>query len=224
MMDEREKPLSEITLRSEVDVVIDVVAKSSKKIEIDLTRSSSISARVGEGASLSIVLAGEVTSDISIVRNIDLVGRGARIELLTACIVAPDVTFRCDDSVHVSADSTECIIDDRCVVQDQSQAIIRQLVTVDASVIDGVIETSICGVLLGDESRIRAIPELHIASNAVRAKHRVVIARPSKAMMAYFACRGIDGVVAKRMIADQLLCPILGFVTDRPRKTYRTYE
>lgn len=224
MMDEREKPLSEIALRSGADIVINVPARSSRKVEVDISQSVSISARVEAGARLSMILVGEVASDISIVRSVEIVGRGARVELFTACTVAPNMTFRCDSDIHVSADGATCIIDDRCVTQDQSKTIIRQRVVVDPLIADGVVETSTRGMLLGDKSRIRVIPELHIASNAVRAKHRVTIARPSKAVIAYFACRGIDSVTARRMVADQLLCPILGLATHRPYKTYRAYE
>ena len=84
----------------------------------------------------------------------------------------------------------------------------RQRVIVDPEIVDATVATSIRGMLLGDSARIRAIPELHIASNAVKAKHTVAISRPSRAMTAYFASRGIDAVVARTMLADQLLCPI----------------
>ncbi|MFA6017797.1 MAG: SufD family Fe-S cluster assembly protein [Patescibacteria group bacterium] len=224
MIDEREKPLSEVALRSGADIVISVPARSSRKVEVDISQSVSISARVEAGAILSMVLVGEVISDISIVRNVEIVGSGARVELFTACTVAPNVTFRCDDDVHISADGATCIIDDRCVTQDRSNAIIRQRVVVDSLVADGVVETSVRGMLLGDKSRIRVIPELHIASNAIRAKHRVAVARPSKAIIAYFACRGIDSMIARRMVADQFLCPIWGLVAHRSYKTYKTYR
>lgn len=207
MIDEREKPLSEI-VPSIAEQIFCVAAGAEQRIQIDPSKSASISARVEAGGMLSMIVAGVIDTDVSITRSIELVGKGAKVELLAACMVAPGVTFRCDDDVRVSADGAECRIDDRCVAQDRSKAIVRQRVVVEPSIVDATVETSMRGMLLGDGARIRAIPELHIASNAVRAKHAVAISRPTRAMTAYFALRGIDPVAARTMIADQLLCPI----------------
>lgn len=207
MIDEREKPLSEI-VPSTAEQVLVVAAGSEQRVEIDPSKSILISARVETGGMLSMIIAGAVDTDVLITRRIALVGTGAKVELLAACMIAPGVTFRCDDDIRVSTDGAECRIDDRCVALDQSKAIIRQRVEVDASITGAIVETSVRGMLLGDGARIRAIPELHIASNAVRAKHAVAISRPSRTMTAYFASRGIDPVAARTMIADQLLCPI----------------
>ena len=207
MIDEREKPLSEI-VPSIAEQIFTVAAGLEQRIRIDSSKSISISARVEAGGTLSMIVAGAIDKDISIVRRIELIGEGAKVELLAACLISPGVTFRCDDDVQVSADGAECRIDDRCVAQDRSKAIVRQRVIVDPEIVDATVATSIRGMLLGDSARIRAIPELHIASNAVKAKHTVAISRPSRAMTAYFASRGIDAVVARTMLADQLLCPI----------------
>ncbi len=207
MIDAREKPLSE-SVPSIAEQVFVVAAGSEQRVQIDPSKSSSISARVEAGGMLSMIVAGAIGVDVSISRSIELVGKGAKVELLAACMIAPGVTFRCDDDVRVSANCTKCTIDDRCVAQDGSKAIIRQRVIVDSKIVDATVETSMRGMLLGDGARIRAIPELHIASNAVRAKHAVAISRPTRAMTAYFASRGIDTVAARTVIADQLLCPI----------------
>lgn len=207
MIDERDKPLSEVAPMIAEQVFV-VAAGSEQHVEIDPSKSASISVRVETGGILSMIVAGAIDTDVSIARRIELVGKGAKVELLAACMIAPGVTFRCDDDVRVSANGAECRIDDRCVAQDQAKAIVRQRVVVDSSIVDAVVETSMRGMLLGDGARIRAIPELHIASNAVRAKHAVAISRPTRAMTAYFASRGIDAILARTMIADQLLCPI----------------
>ncbi len=207
MIDEREKPLSEVTPMIAKQVFV-VLAGTEQRVQIDPSMSTSISARVEAGGMLSVIIAGVVNEDISITRRVELVGRDAKVELLAACMIAPGVTFRCDDDVRVRASGTTCTIDDRCVAQGESKAIVRQRVVVDQDIVDATIETSVRGMLLGDGARIRAIPELHIASNLVRAKHAVAISRPSLAMTAYFASRGIDAIAARTMIADQLLCPI----------------
>lgn len=207
MIDEREKPLSEV-VPSVSERVIVVASGSEQRVEIDPSKSFSVSARVEAGGMLSMIVAGAIDADVSITRRVALVGDGAKVELLAACMIAPGVTFRCDDDVRVSAGGTECNIDDRCVAQERSKAIVRQRVVVDREIVDATVETSVRGMLLGDGARIRAIPELHIASNAVRAKHAVAISRPSRAMTAYFASRGIDALTARALIADQLLCPI----------------
>lgn len=207
MIDEREKPLSEVTPMIAGREFV-VAAGTERRIRIDVTKDASIFARVEAGGILLMSIVGAIDADMVIMRRVALVGVGARVELLAACMIAPGVTFRCDDDVRVSADSAECKIDDRCVAQDKSQAIIRQRVVVDPSIIDATVETSMRGMLSGDGARIRAIPELHIASSAVRAKHAVAISRPTRAMTAYFASRGIDAFTARNKIADQLLCPI----------------
>lgn len=185
-----------------------VAAGTEQRVQIDPSINVSIAAQVEAGATLSIIIAGAVDTDISITRSIELVGKGAKVELHAACMIAPGVTFRCDDDVRVHADEIACRIDDRCVAQERSKAIIRQRVVVDPEIIGATVETSMRGMLLGDGARIRVIPELHIASHAARAKHAVAISRPTRAMTAYFASRGIDALTARTKIAEQLLCPI----------------
>lgn len=208
MIDEREKPLSEGNESMMIDGVLCVAAGETQRVQIDVSTSSSFSVRVDAGGTLLMIIAGAIDTDVSIMRRVELVGVGAKVELLAACKIAPGVTFRCDDDVRVSANGAECIIDDRCVALDGSKAIVRQCVVVDPEIIEATVETSVRGMLLGDGARIRAIPELHIASNMVRAKHGVSISRPTQAMTAYFASRGIDALTARTLIADQLLCPI----------------
>ncbi len=208
-----EKPLSEspiIHLRSADFVLnIDVFAGAMISHRIDAARYSSISimARVHADASLSIFITGDVESDCTIDRSIFITGDAASVELSSSIRTIGNSRCNISDDVHLASNNSRCIIDNRVVAYDSSRAVIRERVIVNQMVSDGSISTAIRGMLVGENTSVRAIPELDIASNAVRAKHAVSISRPSKSALAYCATRGIHRDDAMRIIADGLLCP-----------------
>lgn len=204
MMHDPEKPLSEISTFP-VDR-LEIALGEDRRIVLDVTRGASLDVAIANDASFTIIGVGDVQSDVSFLRSITL-GKNARVQLLLACRIASGVTLRCDDIVRVVQDGAECVIDDRCVIDGDGRAIVRQHVVVEKEIHHAKVSTSIRSMLLG-RGRVRAIPELDIASNAVQAKHAVAIARPSASSIAYFASRGIDRAEAERALADQMLCPI----------------
>lgn len=213
MVHDHEKPLSEtpIAQSSISDFVLDIDVLSgmniSHRIDVASHSSISINARVHAGASLSIFVIGDVERDCVIDRAISVIGDSASIELSSS--IRTKGNARCDisDDVNVVANDSRCVVDNRVVAYDASRAVIRERVVVHQSVNSGNIATTIRGMLLGESSSVRAIPELDIATNMVSAKHAVSIARPSAAALAYCASRGIDRDDAMTMIADGLLCP-----------------
>jgi Fe-S cluster assembly scaffold protein SufB len=84
-------------------------------------------------------------------------------------------------------------------------------VVIDPHVHRAKVSTAVHAMVLKN-GRVRAIPELDIASNNVVAKHTVAIACPNPASIAYFASRGIDRGEAERVLAERLLCPISNLV------------
>ncbi len=209
----RHKPLSEspvIPLSSAdfvLDIDVDEGTSISHRIDVAFCSSISIVGRVHAGASLSILIIGDVKNDCVIDRAISIIGDSASIELTSS--IRTIRNSRCDisDDIEIIGNDSRCIIDNRVVAHDSSRSIIRERVVVHRSVNAGNISTAIRGMLIGDDSSVRAIPELDIATNAVTAKHAVSISRPSKSALAYCATRGIDRDDAMTMIADGLLCP-----------------
>jgi len=208
-----EKPLSEspIIHSASADFVLDIDVKEGTSIsyciEIASHSSISIAARVHAGASLSILIIGDVQKECVIDRAISVIGDNALVELSSS--IRTIGTARCDisDDVDIAANDSRCIIDNRMVAHDSSRSSIRERVVVNRMVNSGNISTAIRGMLLGEGSSIRAIPELDIATNSVTAKHAVSISRPSKSALAYCATRGIHRDDAMTIIADGLLCP-----------------
>lgn len=209
-----ETPLSEsaINLNNRDGFVldVDVLANTTATHQIDVTRHSKISivARLHANASLFILIIGDVESECVIDRSIELIGDGASVSLIS--LLRTKGASQCDisDDVHILSSKTKCIIDNRVVSEDSSRAVVRERVVVNQSVNSGEVSTSIRGMMMGDASSIRAIPELDIASNFVTAKHAVSIARPSESMVSYCATRGMTKAESMTMIADGLLCPI----------------
>lgn len=218
MIDSRLKPLSEVGARREAlgarleshDRVIMVGAGEELRIDIDVavTPKASFAIMLQEGASLTLVALGEAREDISIVRSIDCVGSNVSVRLLSALRVTGSANIVLDADVRVRADGSNCAIDDRLVIDDSSRSIVRHRMVVDRDVCDSSVSSSVQGMMLGEKAFIRAIPELDVCSNMIRAKHAVVIARPKPESIAYFAARGIDGVRATGLLAEQFLCPI----------------
>lgn len=204
MMEECEKPLSEVA--SDSGDFVEIPAGENRRIVIEVTQDTAIHAVVQGGASLTIIGVGKVAGKVVLIRSISL-GKHARLELLLACRVASGASLQCDDSIRLTHDNAHCSIDDRCAIEGNGRAIIRQRVVVAQHVRSVFVSTAIRGMVLG-KGRLRTIPELDIASNAVTAKHAVTIARPTASLIAYFASRGIDRSAAESMLADQFLCPI----------------
>lgn len=209
MIDSRLKPLSEVAL-DPTDRVITVGAGDELRIDIDVaaTPKASFAITLQQGASLTFVTLGEAREDISIVRSIDCVGSNVSVRLLSALRVTGSANIVLDTNVRVRADGSNCMIDDRLVADGFSRSVVRHRMTVDRDVCDSFVSSSVRGMMLGEKAFIRAIPELDVCSNMIRAKHAVAIARPKPESVAYFAARGIDEVRATSLLAEQFLCPI----------------
>lgn len=213
MVHDHENPLSEspIIHSRSADFVLDIDVEEGTSIshQIDVASCSSISivGRVHAGASLSVLIIGDVKNYCVIDRAISIIGDSASIELTSS--IRTIGNSRCDisDDVDIAANDSRCIIDNRVVAHDSSRSTIRERVVARRLVNSGNISTAIRGILIGESSSIRAIPELDIATNAVTAKHAVSISRPSKTALAYCATRGIDRDDAMTIIANGLLCP-----------------
>src|SRR3989338_7888969 len=174
-----EKPLSESPIVSLpiADFVLDMDVLSgmdiSHRIDVSSHASISIRARVHGGASLSILVIGDVDWDCVIARVVSVIGDSASIELSSS--IRAKGNARCDisDDVDITADDSRCVIDNRVVAYDASRAVIRERVVVHQSVNSGSVATTIRGMLIGESASIRAIPELDIATNMVSARHAV---------------------------------------------------
>lgn len=214
-----EKPLSEspIVRSSIAEYVLDIDVlprmNISHRIDVALYASISIAVRVHAGASLSIFVVGDLESDCVIDRAVTAIGDSASIELSSSIRMKGNARCEISDDVDISGNDSRCIIDNRVVAEDAARAIVRERVVVHQSVNSGNISTTIRGMLMGESASIRAIPELDIATNMVKAKHAVSISRPSTSALAYCATRGIDRNEAMTIIADGLLCPA-GSMTD----------
>lgn len=208
MIDVRKKPLSETSIVP--TEIFHVEKNQQQQVVLDLSHDSSIFARVADGASLTILAVGEVASSVSLVRSAEL-GVGASIHLLLACRILSQGKLQCDDNVHLVQNNAECILDDRYVVEEGGEGVIRQCVYVAKETSGCMVQSNIRGMLFGS-AKMHAIPELHIATSRVRAKHGVTIARPSPVVLAYFATRGVKEEDAQRVFADQFLCPISALI------------
>jgi Fe-S cluster assembly scaffold protein SufB len=206
----KEKPLSEIQLVNAATHIFNLAVGEEQRISIDVSVASFIYLRatLADHSLLTVVLLGEAVGDVSIVRVVDSMGVGASIRFASAIRVCGDAKMSLDAQVQVSSSNARCEIDDRIVGDGSSRSIIRHCVVVDRAVERSVISTTIRGMILGERSSIRAIPELDIQSNTVQAKHAVTIARPRKEVFAYFASRGIPEHEAVGLIAEQFLCPL----------------
>ena len=210
MIDEREKPLSEIRVDRIASQVLHLAEGEDLRVPLDVSAGGSflIRATLAERSSLTILALGEVRGEISIVRMIDEAGAGSSIRFLSAIRVCEGAKVTLDSDIRVSSSDVRCEIDDRLVAEDGSRSIVRHRVVVEKDVARSAVSTAIRGMISGEEGSIRAIPELDIRSNTVQAKHAVSITLPQKETLAYFATRGIPRKEAMTLLAEQLLCPI----------------
>ncbi len=209
MIDSSLKPLSEITIDA-FDEIIVVEEGENVRIDVDLAiiNHKLYKVTVKERANFTMTIIGEAKNDVTIRRVIDCVGEHSSIKISSAIKGVNEAKIAIDSFVNVKSNNVECVVDEKIIVNNGAKAVIRMRVIGDRDLIDSSISCSIKGMILGEKASIRAIPELDILSNKIKAKHAVAIARPRRAIIDYFASRGVSEGDAIELLVEKFLCPI----------------
>ncbi len=209
MLDDSLKPLSEITIDM-FDEIIVVEEGENLRIDIDLAiiNHKLYKVTVKEKASFMMTIIGVAKNDVTIRRVIDCVGEYSSIKISSAIKGINEAKIAIDSIVNVKSNNVECVIDEKIIVNNASKSVVRMHVTADYGLYATSINCSIKGMILGEKASIRAIPELSILSNQVKAKHVVAIARPRREIIDYFASRGVSEGDAIELLVEKFLCPI----------------
>lgn len=190
MIDPRLKPLSEVTLDpAHREIVVGVGEELRIDVNVEETPKGAFAIVLQEGASFTMVTIGEARSDVSIARSIDCVGSNVTVRLLSAVRGCGSAQIALDSHVRVRSNASNCAIDERLIIDDAARSIVRHRVVVDRSVVDSAVSSSVRGMMLGEKSFVRAIPELDVCSNMVKAQHAVALSRPKPESIAYFAAQ-----------------------------------
>lgn len=102
----------------------------------------------------------------------------------------------------------------RTVLDGSAKAVYRGLIRIEKGADRTVSHQHSDTLLLGDESRADAVPELEIENDDVQCSHGATIGQIDKDKLFYMMSRGIDAHTAKRQVIKGFFLPILEMVKD----------
>ena len=102
----------------------------------------------------------------------------------------------------------------RTVLDDSAKAVYRGLIRIEKGADRTDSHQHSDTLLLGDESRADAVPELEIENGDVRCSHGATIGQIDEDKLFYMMSRGIDARTAKKQVIKGFFRPILETIKD----------
>ncbi len=150
---------------------------------------------------------GEATKNVA--TTIELIGEGAEVDLLGLFAVQGNDTFKITHQVIHAAPRTTSRLVSKGILTGSSFA--HQISRIE--ILPG--QPGCSGderadtILLSDNARVIAVPELEIGNNDVQCKHAVTTTRLNKEKLFYLASRGLDEETSRELLIQAHLAPIL---------------
>ncbi|MCH7951549.1 SufD family Fe-S cluster assembly protein [Patescibacteria group bacterium] len=136
---------------------------------------------------------------------VELVGPGARAEILGALVARGDDVVNVEITiVHKAPDTTANTLV-RAVARDRAKVVLSGMIRIlkRAQKTNTFLAENI--LLLSDAARADAIPNLEIEADDVRASHAATVGKIDEEQIFYLMSRGLSRAVAEEMIVDGFL-------------------
>ncbi len=146
--------------------------------------------------------------------TVELVGRGARVEILGAFIAQGSKQIAVDVTTLHKAEDTSADTFIRAVARDRAKVILSGMIKIakGAQKTNAFLTENV--LLLSDTAQADAIPNLEIEADDVKASHAATVGKIDEEQVFYLMSRGISGKIAEQMIVDGFL----GAVRERIRE------
>lgn len=146
-------------------------------------------------------------------------GEGARASIFGAGVLRGSrVLYLTVDTVH-EAPRTEGSTLVKAVVADRSRMEFYGMIKIKPRAQGAVDFLKQDSLLLGEEASANSVPGLEIEANEVRASHAATAAPLNPEQLFYLQSRGINKVIAEKMVSEAFLAPALAAA---PRHLQRT--
>lgn len=145
---------------------------------------------------------------------VELVGRGARAEILGALVARGKDQIAVDVTTIHRAQNTSAKTLIRAVASDHAKVVLTGLIKIEkgAQKTDAFLTENV--LLLSDDAKADAIPKLEIEADDVRASHAATVGQIDEEQLFYLMSRGISSAQAEEMIVDGFL----GAVREKIKK------
>ncbi len=157
---------------------------------------------------------GEGAADKNVSTTIELIGEGAQVELLGLFAGQGNDNFKISHQVIHAAPKTVSRLESKGILTGSSFA--HQI-----SRIEILPKQNGCSgdersdtILLSDNARVIAVPELEIGNNDVQCKHAVTTTRLNKEKLFYLASRGLDEKTSRQLLIEAHINIILDRIPE----------
>lgn len=160
---------------------------------------------------------GEGAADKNVITTIELVGEGAQVELLGLFAGQGNDNFKISHRVIHAAPRTGSRLESKGILTGTSFA--HQISRIE--ILPG--QAGCSGdersdtILLSDQARVIAVPELEIGNNDVQCKHAVTTTRLNKEKLFYLASRGLDETTSRALLVEAHINSILEQIPEEVR-------
>lgn len=158
-----------------------------------------------------------------IVVNAKLVGRGAKLNVIGAFLLANNDEVKVEINIdHVAADTTSDTII-KSVLNDRAEGGFFGLV----KIIKGAKNTNTFfredALLLSDNAKAEAVPSLEIDENEVKAGHASTVGPVDSEMLFYLLSRGINQKQAKKLIVQGYFNVVSSQLPEKEKRDLDTF-
>ncbi len=160
---------------------------------------------IGKDADWQNVICIRGRGEVKIRRSVEVLGQGGGVKL--ACLAMMDGSARIAvaDEIFSHAPETTNDIRTKIVLKQQAHSEVRARIVVDERSMRSQSYERLDHLILGDQARANAVPELEVKTDDVQCGHGATITRPAEDEMFFLTSRGLAGPEAERLIAQGFL-------------------
>lgn len=175
------------------------------------------SVHVGAGASWEGVIGVRGGGEVKVYRTLEVLGAGATATLACAALMSADAHISVADEVTVAATQAQVELCTKIVLKDRAQSEARGWLRLKANAQHSQAHERLDHLLLGEQTKATAIPELEVLVDEVKCSHAATTSRPGAGELAYLETRGLDGPAAESLLTQGFLAPALTGLSDQAR-------
>lgn len=145
---------------------------------------------------------------------IELIGPGARVEILGALVARGQDALSIDVTTHHKAPDTSAETLIRAIARDRARVVLSGTIKIEkaAQRTNAFLTENV--LLLSSEAQAEAVPILEIEADDVKASHAATVGKIDEQQLFYLMSRGIDRTLAEDMIVEGFLRAVTERIKD----------
>ncbi len=161
---------------------------------------------------------GEGINDKNVSTTIELIGEDAQVELLGLFAGQGNDNFKISHQVIHAAPKTVSRLESKGILTGSSFAHQISRIEILPNQYGCSGDERSDTILLSDQARVIAVPELEIGNNDVQCKHAVTTTRLNKEKLFYLASRGLDETTSRALLVEAHINSILEQIPEEERE------